>query len=124
MDGIKKIRLNGAFVYIPIAILYNAFFHKLAISINKNLEWEENRKNSIKFILIIGLISIVFSHLVNDGHINININKNVVKGIQYGGYILLISSLLNNWYDMGDNIKLLLLGSGIITIVYLSKKNC
>lgn len=121
MDSIKKIKLRGAWVYIPIAILYNAFFHKLAVSMNSRTDWETNKKNSIKLILIVGILTLVVNKLINDESIKVDLNSDVIKGFKIGGILLLISAFLNSWDDMGEHLKLIMIGAALGTIVYMSR---
>lgn len=109
-------------IIIIVSLLYNGFFHKLTQVMYGRQPFDQNRYNSIVTLITIGIASLIFYKLVEDESIDVKINKNILKSIKYGGLLLIFSGIMNNWTDMNETIKLLLIGLTIGGIFYLTKE--
>lgn len=118
---LKDIKLKGWMVYVPIALLFNAFAHKLALATNAKYEFNVNKQNSIQFLFILGIIVLILDRMIKDGSIKVNINKDIIKGFRIGAILILISACINSWGDMGESFQTLMIGVALAAIVYYCK---
>jgi len=109
--------LLDIFVYTTIAISYNIFVHHLATTIYKDLPFDEKYNKSLVFIFIAGLIGIVVSKLIlKKGS---EYTKSVVSmGLGIGGAILIVTSIITNWNNLADEIRLFLSALVFGVLVY------
>lgn len=114
--------ITDPIIIIMVALIYNAFFHKLTQILYGGLPFNENKTKSVQALLIIGIISLVLYKLHVEGSLPININKNIIKAVKYGGLLLLFSAIMNNWTGMDETVKLLLLGTALVAIVYFTRE--
>lgn len=103
--------INKVALIIPIAVLYNMFFHKLPNIIFKDLPYSEKYNKTISLLLISGITAIVLNRL------SIPENNEIRNGIGIGGLMLLFSALTNNWKNMQDMVKLSLI---IILFIFIT----
>ena len=106
-----------AVLYIPIAILYNMFFHKLSPIIFSHDSFVDRYNKTIILLFIMGTLAIVLNRLM------IPNNEIVRTGIGLGGLLLIGSGVFNNWNQMKDSIKLLVIGILFVALVSRSYKN-
>lgn len=122
MVSFNKINLENIIIQSCIALLLNAFIHKLTQTINSHYEYNINKKRSIQMLFVIGLLILIINKLIDDKSIKIDIDNNIIKGFKYGAILILISAFLNQWSDLNDSIKTVLLGGILFTIIYISNK--
>ena len=105
-------------IILPIAILYNMFFHKLPNIIFQDLQYSEKYNKTISLLLVSGIAAVVLNRL------SIPENYRIRAGIGLGGLMLIFSALTNNWKNMQDMVKLSLI---IIIFIFITlqsyKKN-
>jgi len=103
------IELRDTLIFIPFAILYNIFFHRMTEMIYKNAPQKEQFNKSIALLFTIGLISyiVVFLFLPDRPKYN---DPNIKLGILIGGTLLIMSAIINNWDNMCETSKLSALG--------------
>jgi hypothetical protein len=118
MDVISNIKTFG--ISLMIAVFYNMFFHKLGNVLYNDLEFQQRKENTISVIFIAGIIGLSIGYLLCLDDFEYQ-SLSVGHGLQIGGVFLLVSSLLNNWTEMDDGLKLIMLGimmSGSIYYFY------
>jgi len=118
---LKEIKLKGWMVYIPIALLFNSFAHKLALTMNSKYDFNVNKRNSIQFLFILGIVVLILDRMIKDNSIKVNINEDIIKGFRIGAILILISACVNSWGDMGDSFQTLMIGIALVAIVYYCK---
>ena len=105
------------YVYIvPICILYNSLFYQLTNVMHKNVPFVEKRDNAIVILIFGALIGIFLSGEIEKKY------EPIGKGIKYGGYMLLISTFINFWQYMSEELKLLGTGLCFGGIIYYYNK--
>jgi len=103
------VEFKDALIFIPFALLYNMFFHKMTEMLYKNTNHAESFKKSIALLLAIGILSMVIGLLIIPEHPKYN-DPNIRLGILIGGLLLILSVIGNNWGNMGDMGKLVAIG--------------
>jgi hypothetical protein len=98
-------------VYIIIALCYNLFVHQVTSMLYKNYTYEEKYNKSITFIFIAGILGIVIAKLM--------VTKYVVNmGLTLGGGLLILTSIIVNWDNMTDDLKLCMSAVGFGAILW------
>jgi uncharacterized membrane protein YjfL (UPF0719 family) len=85
---------------VPIAILYNSLFYQITNILYRNSSLIEKRDNSIVILLIGSILGIIFVNLTEEK------NNAIFNGIKYGSYFLLVSTFINFWPFLSDELKL------------------
>lgn len=96
-------------VYVIIAVCYNLFIHQVTSMLYKDCTYDEKYKKSLTFLFIAGLAAIIVAKS--------SIKKQIVSiGLTLGGAILILTSIIVNWKNMTDEIKLCMsaVGFGIV----------
>lgn len=103
--------------YTVISIAYNFFIHHLSTIIYRDMPFEEKYYKNITFLFIAGLTSIVLAKIL--------FQKRILKnGITLGGIILILTSLVGNWENINDEIKLVISGASLLIIlIYFNRKD-
>lgn len=98
-------KIINASIIFAIAISYNLFVHHLASMLYRETPYEEKYNKTITFVFISGIIGIILSKLLlKKGQ---TYHDSVVSmGLGIGGVLLIITSILANWTNMSDDIKL------------------
>lgn len=91
------------FIYTSIALLYNLFVHNLASITYEDLQYDEKHDNTIIMLVIFGITGLIVSRCINNNK-KYN-NKYATNGLYYGGVALLVTALLSNWSDIGNEIR-------------------
>lgn len=134
MEDLKK---QLTYFSVGIAVLYGAFFYKAAqfytdrdgisnICSGKNYDGYKNynqcyKDNNIDLrlkeadnkifyaLIVIGIIGIILGTVLQ---------KNVISvGIGMGGLLTIMIAILYNWNNMDEKLKLVVLGSGLISLI-------
>ena len=105
-------------VSTSIAILYNLFVHHTASIMFKDYVYEEKINKSVIFILIAGIMGVVMSNLLFDT----KSTSVISSGLWLGGILLIVTSIFVNWQTLSDDIKLLMIGTTLVALIYYSKK--
>jgi hypothetical protein len=109
-----------------IAILYNLFVHHLTSSLFKNNDYEDKINKSIILLLISGTLAVVMSKLLftpNNSKNKKQKNTYVVSnGLWLGGILLIVTSIFVNWQDLSEDIKLIMIGVTLVSLIYYSKQ--
>src|SRR3989442_722342 len=88
-------------IYSGIAIMYNFFAYTLASLLYKNLQYNEKIHNTIVLLLILGILAIILSYFIPSKYINI--------GLYFGGILLILTTVIINYKNISDEIKLFLI---------------
>jgi H+/Cl- antiporter ClcA len=91
------------FIYVCIALLYNLFVHNLASITYEELQYDDKHDNTIIMLVIFGIAGIFVARCINNNK-KYN-NKYASTGLYYGGILLLVTALLNNWSDIGNEMR-------------------
>lgn len=91
------------FIYASIALIYNLFVHNLASITYEDLQYDEKHDNTIIMLIIFGIAGLIVSRCINNN--KKYSNKYASSGLYYGGIVLLITALLSNWSDIGNEIR-------------------
>ena len=110
------VEIKDTLIFVPFALLYNMFFHKLVEMIYSDIEPLKRFRKSIALLFSIGILSMVIGFLVLPEHPQYD-DPNMKLGILIGGILLLSSSVTNNWGNLGEMGKLISLGLLIICIM-------
>jgi hypothetical protein len=77
----------------------------------KNYPYEEKHTKSITFLFIAGIAAIVIAQML--------IKKRVVNiGLTVGGALLILTSLVVNWDNLSDEIKLCVSGVTFAAVIW------
>lgn len=112
--------LNTAMIII-IAIIYNIFIHAMITILYKNLPYHEKQHNGIVFMIVAGIFGIIIAKMYLDKNEKYK-NSNVSKGIAYGGILLIITGAISNWEKLDGGFKLLISGTALFLVIWLSYK--
>jgi len=93
------------FVYIIIAISYNLFIHQISAILYKDLSFEDKFNNSLILLFISGILGIIIAKLILKKEQNYK-ESPVSIGFCIGGIILILTTIIVNWENMNDEIKL------------------
>jgi len=118
----NNITTNDMLFVIPMAILYNAFFHRLGLVLFKDLIYEEKYKKNIMFLFAVGVIGIITVYILSKKYKEYTTDK-VNAGIIIGSICLILSSIINNWNNMQDMYKLLLVGICLVAFIWHTQYN-
>lgn len=102
-------------ITILIIIMYNLFVHHLASMIFKNLSLEKKYTKSVILILVMGIIGIILGNMLKS-------NIVISNGLFYGGCILIVTGVIINWNKMTDQLKLILSGGLLISLIWFAKE--
>lgn len=108
-------------LYVGIAIMYNLFVHNLASLSYKDLQYEEKHQNTIMMLILFGGIGIIISKIITEKYKKYN-NSFVSKGLHYGGVLLLLTALFTNWENIAEEMKLLMVTSVFMGLVWYGYK--
>lgn len=99
--------------FLTIAILYNIFIHQIVTSVYKTYSYEEKFDYGIAFIFLAGFVGIIMSKILLKE--NEEYKTSITSmGLLTGGIMLVITSVLINWENISDDIRLL-----IVSIIFL-----
>lgn len=117
--GLKLSDINwrNKVISLTVAIMYNMFFHKLANVTGKNLDFDERKKKAINVLFMAGIAGVVIGYILIQGDFKYKSDM-IGLGLQLGGIFLIASSVINNWDEMNDNLKLVLIGGGLVGLCY------
>jgi len=104
-----------------IAIFYNLFTHHFISMMYKNYPYDQKQRRTIITLFMIGMVGIVLSKTVFSDNDKLK-NELLQKGAFYGGVLLVLTSLLSGWNDMGDQMKLGFIGIVFGILIYFSYK--
>ena len=94
-------------VYITIAISYNLFVHHLATILYRNMNYKEKFDSTTTFIFIMGIIGIVISKLILKPE-DIYSESVISMCLGLGGILLILTSVIVNWNEMSDDMRLII----------------
>jgi len=107
--------LNKIIIFL-IVFMYNLFIHHLANFMYKNDAYNIKQSKTTTLLIIMGFIGVLLAKYYFDKIEIIN------KGLTYGGYILLVTSILANWTILTDELKLFLSGGILFFLIWTSYK--
>lgn len=114
-------RILKIIIFLSIAILYNIFIHYLANMMYKDLPYEEKFKKSNVFLLIAGILGIILSILVLKK--NKKYKDSIISiGLGIGGSLLIIISIVSNWENISNAIKIWTSGLCLIGLIWVANK--
>lgn len=135
---------NNIYISFAIALLYVYFIHKLVDvlmnkqsvddmcggtlfgyrrNIDKNhdqcLDMKKMKTKQIEtykfyLLMIIGVLSLIFGTTLITKHIILS------NSMLLGGLFMIMSALYNNWYNIDDNMRLILSGISLTILIYFS----
>ncbi len=104
-----------------IAIFYNLFTHHFISMMYKNYPYDQKQRRTIITLFMIGMVGIVLAKTVFTDNDKLR-NELLQKGAFYGGILLVLTSLMSGWNDMGDQMKLGFIGIVFGILIYFSYK--
>lgn len=114
----------GIILSIPIGIIYNLIISKIGNMMTKDTIYADKIKKNLIVEIIGGIVALALAFYVfGTDYFD---NKIVKYGLIFGGILLLIYSLIYNWDEIDDYIKLFLflsVFSGTIIYSYKFIKN-
>lgn len=115
MDIVSNTKSFG--ISLMIALVYNMFFHKLGNVLYNDMEFEKRKENTISVIFIAGIVGMSLGYIMCLDDFEYK-SATVGTGLKIGGFFLLMSSILNNWTEMDDGLKLIVLGIMMVGSMY------
>lgn len=107
----------GIILSIPIGIIYNLIVSKIGNMMTLNSSYKDKIKKNLIVEIIGGIVALALAYFVFSS--NLFNNKIVKWGLIFGGFLLLIYSLVYNWDEIDDFVKLFLFFSAFTgTIIY------
>ena len=108
----------GIILSIPIGIIYNLIISKIGNMITDNLSCKDKIKKNLIIEIIGGIVALALAYYVfSSGMFG---NKIVKWGLIFGGVILLVYSLIYNWDEIDDYIKLFIFFISFFGITFYS----
>jgi len=104
-----------AVIYIPLALIFNLFAHKVTSVLYRDLDYDEKLHRSVVLLFIIGVAAIVISKILLK-------QKTIKKGMNIGGILLVITSLYANWENMTEEFKLIIFTMMFGTLLYYAHR--
>ncbi len=95
-------------IYSSIAIVYNLFVHNLTSIMYQDLQYDEKYSNTLIMILTFGILGMMMPKLL-ERYEKYN-NKNVAKGLYYGGILLVLTAVVGLWSDLGNENRVFVFG--------------
>lgn len=108
----------GILLSIPIGIIYNLIISKIGNMITDNLPCKDKIKKNLVIEIIGGIVALALAYYVF-GSKTFD-NKIVRWGLIFGGVMLLVYSLIYNWDEIDDYIKLFIFFSLFFGITFYS----
>lgn len=108
-------------MYASIATMYNIFVHHMTSIMYKDLAYQERHNKTSILLLLSGIGAIVIAKMIMDETKKYN-NSIVSYGLFLGGIILIITTILANWQDMTDKIKLISSGMVLLGLIWYAYK--
>lgn len=104
---------------IPIGIIYSIFIQKLSEVIFTDLPYNDKCQKSASLIFFAGIIGLVLAQTIFTYNKTFQ-NKIVKHGLVIGGVILILYSIINYWNKMTDEIKLIIAGIALGSLLWYS----
>lgn len=108
-------------VAIGIAIFYNLLIHHITSMMYVDLPYEEKLSKTVVFLFMAGISAIVVALLVVKG--DQKMSESVVsQGLALGGAILIVTSIVANWDNVSQEVKVCLSTISFGALIYYSRK--
>lgn len=108
----------GILLSIPIGIIYNLIISKIGNMITDDSTYKDKIKKNLIIEIIGGIVALVLAYYVfGDGLFE---NKIIKCGLIFGGVLLLVYSLIYNWDEIDDYIKLFLFFTSFFGLSFYS----
>jgi undecaprenyl pyrophosphate phosphatase UppP len=107
----------GIILSIPIGIIYNLIVSKIGNMMTQDSSYRDKIKKNLIVEIIGGIVALALAYFVFSSEL---FNNKIAKwGLIFGGILLLIYSLVYNWDEIDDFVKLFLFLSAFTgTVVY------
>lgn len=109
------------FSSIVIAVAYNIVIHQLVQCVFKSYSYEDRMNYGIATIFIAGLVGIVLSKIILSENESIY-NSIISMGLLIGGIFLVATTIIVNWDNITDDIKLFVTLACFGGLLYYSYK--
>lgn len=104
---------------ISIALVYNLFIHYMTSLMFRDSAYQQKFSNTLTVLFVAGVAGVVLGKIMlpdNPRYSNIAVNN----GFLYGGLLLIVTSLFVNWENMGEELRLMMMGAIFGVLIYFA----
>lgn len=112
---------TGTALCVAIAIIYNIFIHHLTSLLYRNHPFKDKFSNTLTTLFVAGVAGVVIGKVFLEDQEKYK-NSPVSRGLYAGGILLIITSLFVNWENMGEELRLIMMGLVLGALIWFSYK--
>ncbi len=113
--------LLDVLIAIPIGLLYTYIINNISDIFTADIVFEQKIQRTLIFGFISGILGYIIALLLFNQKCILD-NRSVKYGLFFGSSLLLINTLLFNWYVLDNDTRLFIMGAIFIFFISLSYK--